>query len=272
MKFLVPYDFTDVTRIALDHALALAPKFDASIELFHVVKSENDIPVAQELFENLLDTLPAEGKTRIESKIQVGSIFKDISKEADEGDAHLLVMGTHGAHGLQKLFGSHAVKVISSSNTPFMVTQEKGPEGAIKKIAMAVNLSKESVQIVKFAAELAKKFKAEIQLLCQPENDEFLAKQLSNNITRAKQYLQKQNVAYKVEMLRGTHSLSHEVIEYGKKNNSDLFAIVHFSESLIPQFDTFTQDMITNEWGIPVLTINGNEMTGVRIKYSFISI
>ena len=109
-------------------------------------------------------------------------------------------------------------------------------------------------------------------MLCQPETDEFLQHQLKNNITRARQYLAKEGVKHEVDLLRGVHSLSHEVIEYGKKNHADLFAVVHFPESLIPQFDTFSQDMITNEWGIPVLIMNGSEMTGVRQAYSFISI
>ncbi len=271
MKFLVPYDFTEVTRTALDHALAMAPAFDAKIEVFHIIKSESDRADAEKQMEELINGLAAGEKSRVYGKIQVGNIFKDISKEADDGDAHLLVMGTHGAHGLQKIFGSHAIKVVSSSNTPFLITQEKGPED-IMRIMMAVNLTKESVQIVKYASELAKKFRAEIHLLCQPESDEFLQHQLKNNITRARQYLVKEGVAHEVDVLRGAHSLAHEVIEYGKKNHADLFAVVHYTESLIPQFDTFSQDMITNEWGIPVLIMNGSEMTGMRQKYGFISI
>ncbi len=271
MKFLVPYDFTEITRTALDHALALAHAFDANIEVFHIIKQESDRAGAERLFDELIDDLPAVDKPIVQAKIQVGNIFKDISKEAEDGDAHLLVMGTHGAHGLQKLFGSHAIKIISSSSTPFLITQEKAPK-AIERIMMAVNLTKESVQIVKYASELARKFKAEIHLLCQPESDEFLNNQLKNNIKRARKYMVKEGVEHEVDVLRGVHSLAHEVIEYGKKNDADLFAIVHYTESLIPQFDTFSQDMITNEWGIPVLIMNGSEMKGVRMNYGFISI
>lgn len=272
MKFLVPYDFTEITRTALDHALSIAPAFEARLELLHIIKEESERAEVQKLFNDVLDSLTPDNRAMVYSKIMVGNIFKDISKEAEEGDAHLLIMGTHGANGLQKIFGSHAIKVINSSSTPFMITQKDGPGNGIKRIVMAVNLTKESVQIVKYASELAKKLKAEIHLVCQPETDEFLIHQLANNIKRARQYLQKQEVIHEVDMLRGLHSFSHEVIEYGKKNNADLFAVVHFSESLIPQFDTFSQDMITNEWGIPVLIMNGSEMKGVRQKYGFMSI
>ncbi len=272
MKFLVPYDFTPVTRSALDYALAMAKAFDAKVEIFHLIKDESIRPEAETKFAQLIDSLGEDEKKKVFSKIEVGSIFKDISKQADEGDAHLMIMGTHGAHGLQKVFGSHAIKVVKSSNTPFLVTQENGTPRNIKRIVMAVDLAKESVQIVKYASELAKKFGAEIHLTCQPKEDEFLSRQLENNILKARKYLKNQGVHYEVDMLRGAHGLAHEVIEYGKKHDADLFAVVHSSESLIPQFDTFSQDMITNEWGIPVLIMNGNEVAGVRTNYSFISI
>ncbi len=271
MKFLVPYDFTEITRIALDHALAIAPAFDAEVLLYHVIDDESERAEAEQKFKDLLKVLNGDN-TDVQSKVQLGKIFKDISREAEEGDAHLLIMGTHGAHGLQKIFGSHAIKVIKSASTPFMITQNKGPAESIKQIMMPVNLTRESVQIVKYAAELAQKFEARIHMLCQPETDEFLERQLKNNIARARKYLTKEGVASEVDMLPGKKSLSQEVIEYGHAHQADLFAVVHYSESLIPQFDTFSQDMITNEYGIPVLIMNGNEMKGIKLKYSFISI
>ncbi len=272
MKFLVPYDFTEITRTALDHALGMAPVFDAEIELFHVIKNEKNRAEAEQKLEELIGSLPAEKKARVSFKIQMGNIFKDIAKQADEGDADLMVMGTHGAKGLQKILGSNAIKVVNSSSTPFIITQTKGPKKDIRKIVMAVNLTKESVQIVKFASQLAQKFKAEIHLLCQPQKDEFLAKRLNNNITRARQFLVKEDVSYQVEMLDGKDSFAQEVTAYSQANDADLFAVVHYTESLIPQFDNFSQAMITNDLETPVLILNGSEMKGVKTKYSFISI
>jgi hypothetical protein len=33
-------------------------------------------------------------------------------------------MGTHGAHGWQHITGSHALKVVTNSTTPFVIVQE----------------------------------------------------------------------------------------------------------------------------------------------------
>src|SRR5690606_32244223 len=102
-----------------------------------------------------------------------------------------------------KVFGSHAIKVLKSSHTPFLITQENGQIKKIERIVMAVNLSKESVQIVKYASELASKFDAEIHLVCQPEEDEFLSNQLKNNILKTRKYLQNEGVKHEVDLLRG---------------------------------------------------------------------
>ena len=45
--------------------------------------------------------------------------------------ASAIIMGTHGAKGMQKLFGSFAMKVIISTSVPFMVVQK---DSEIKKV------------------------------------------------------------------------------------------------------------------------------------------
>ena len=45
-------------------------------------------------------------------------------KLAEQINASAIIMGTHGAKGMQKVFGSFAMKVIISTGVPFMVVQE----------------------------------------------------------------------------------------------------------------------------------------------------
>jgi len=51
-----------------------------------------------------------------------------------------------------------------------------------------------------------------------------------------------------------------------------LFAIAHYPETIIPQFEKFSQGLITNEWQIPVLIVNIEEQIGVQSNYSFVGI
>jgi len=263
MKYLVPYDFTPITRSALDHALSLCEHIPGSVELLHIVASQDKVANATSELEGVISSLGESHSDLVSANVRHGDIFKDIAKEAEEGDAQLLVMGTHGAKGLQKLFGSHAIKVITSSNTPFVVTQSKGPQGKVKLVVLPVDLSKESLQIVEFASKLAHQFNASIHLVCKAEKDEYLSNKLRNNINWAKMKMDKQ-ITSEVISLEGKSSFAKEVIEYGEQNGASMFALTHFTESLIPQFDTFSQEMITNRLEVPVLIVSGRMTSNVK--------
>lgn len=269
MKYLVPYDFSPITRTALDHALMFAKPTNASIELFHVISKEALRPETEAKFEELLSSLNEETRASVSFKISVGDIFEDIGKEAEEANAQLLIMGTHGAKGLQKLFGSHAIKVITSSSVPFIVTQAKGPEEDIKRVAFPVNLARESVQILRFVKVLAKKFDAEIHLLGDFESDEWLAKKINVNVKIVQNDLNRDGIKHEVHILNGKGSYYEEVIDYCAKYRADMIAITHFSDSIFPQFDKFTQEIITNKLELPVLVVNARHISDVVTNYSY---
>ena len=271
MKILVPYDFSSITRTALNHALFLAKLADAKVELLHIVDKDNKVADAEHNFKELLKLITEGERNLVSTKVQVGDIFKDITREASEGNFQLLVMGTHGEKGLQKILGSNAIKVITSGNLPFLVTQSKGPETDIKRIVLPVNLTKESLQIVDFAANVAKRFDADIHIIHEPETDEWLVKKIKINVAHLNNYLNKEKVKHTVASLPGKKSFASEVIDYGAQNGADLFAVAHFSESILPQFDRFSQELITNKLEVPVLILNAKDVGRVDGQYTFIN-
>ena len=88
---------------------------------------------SREEVENAKEKLSKEiilGKTfsdscSITSFVRIGNIFEDIGDVAAELGISLIFMGTHKASRWQKLVGSRAIKVITSSPVPFIVAQEK---------------------------------------------------------------------------------------------------------------------------------------------------
>lgn len=272
MKILVPFDFTPIARTALVHALSLNRILEGSIELLHVVAKESQSEKAMGELEKEVASLAPSDRPKVTFKVRAGDIFNDITREAAEGGSQLLVMGTHGAKGLQKVLGSKAIKVITSGNTPFIVTQGKGPSSEIKKIVMPVDLSKESAQIVVMAAQLAKRFDAEVHIVHKTETDEWLLKKIQGNVGYVRHILGKEGISWQVQGLPGKTSFAKACMAYGNDCNADLFAIAHFSESILPQFDSFSQEMITNKAQVPVLILNAEPVGGLRGQYSFLTI
>lgn len=271
MKFLVPYDFTPVTKAALDSAVMLSKEFPGEIEILHIIENEDQRKGAEGKLEEVIANQDVNSDTVLTQKVRVGSILEDINMEANEGHAQLLVMGTHGARGLQKILGSNAIRIITNSKTPFVITQSK-TTGNIRNIVIPVDLTKERMQILRFATMAASKFKATVHLVCKPETDEFLLKKLNNNIQQARAFLAKEGVSHEVHLLDGKKSMQDEVLDYGYNIGADLFAIAHYPKGILPQFDSFSQAMITNTNEVPVLIVNASEIAGVRAQYSFIGI
>jgi nucleotide-binding universal stress UspA family protein len=137
---LVPHDFGDPSAAALTYAEHLARALGARITLLHVVEDPAEggddaaelvhqlAPALREhVSEVLLDALETVasrargGGVAVAAKVRVGRPWCEIDAEAAEGGFDLIVMGTHGRHGLARgLLGSVAEKVVRTAPCPVL--------------------------------------------------------------------------------------------------------------------------------------------------------
>jgi len=271
--YIVPFDFTPVSDAAVQQALNISRTTGAPIQLLHVVELRNESDQAQKKLDaavaklNLTDADP-----QVEGKVIAGSIYEDISKIADYTESQLIVMGTHGAHGFQRIFGSRAIKVITSSSVPFVVVQKGTQPRPYKRIVVPVDLTKESISVMRFAKNIAKEFGATVHVVGAHQGDAWFEKKVRANIKLVDNYLQKEGVSSVVKMLDGNHAYEKEVMNYAELVDADLIALGYFSESILPQFDSFAQSLITNERQTPVLIINAEEIGRISSQYTFIGV
>jgi len=254
--YLVPHDFTAVGDIALKYAIYLGKRVRTEIQVVHIVPEAAKIALAKQKLQAIIANIPVSENVELTPVVLVGNIFEDIGKIAQKEHAQLIIMGTHGATGMQKLFGSYAMKVVTSSNVPFLVVQEKTPVAEVKKIIVPIDLTKESLQITNVAGDLAAIFNAELHVITERQNDEILGRKMANRISLVKNQYDERNLNSNVSFVDGGGSFQKKVLEYSKKVNADFLALAYHSESLLPQFDKFAQTLITNELNLPCLIIN----------------
>ena len=118
---VVPWDFTQVAENALAHAAKIGHMINNDICLLHIV--DTGIKQADELNKlNQLQQVAAAGAAKyniaVAAQVVKGSIFTSIAEFVNENNASLVIMGTHGMKGMQKLTGSWALKVIVKSKVP----------------------------------------------------------------------------------------------------------------------------------------------------------
>jgi nucleotide-binding universal stress UspA family protein len=137
---LVPLDFEEASKKALDTALELASSLNADIVALHITRP----PVARpgELPASFLERLTDETHTAAERELNelVNRIsnLKTILRTGDPEDVilsaiddlkpSLVIMGTHGRRGLRRLLlGSVAEHVLVRSPVPVMTVRADPP-------------------------------------------------------------------------------------------------------------------------------------------------
>jgi nucleotide-binding universal stress UspA family protein len=136
-KIFVPIDFSETSSHALDYAIDLAKALGASVTVLHsyvipvYAFPDGAIITSPELAAQLSDAaqknLDAVVNARKERGVQLTSILtngvpsEEVTRLAQELRVDLIVMGTHGRHGLPRaLLGSVAETVIRTSTIPVL--------------------------------------------------------------------------------------------------------------------------------------------------------
>lgn len=264
-KFLVPVDFTEVSRTAIIHALDLSKSISGEVFFLHIVADKDDVDGAKSKLDTEIHWAQAKYPSiKITPIIRVGNIFEDIGDVASENEVSIIVMGTHGASGWQKVTGSHAMKVITNSKVPFIVTQ-KGTtkESGYDTILVPLDLHNETKQKLEIVADMAKYFNSEVHLVTPKETDEFLRNKLNGNIAWAKRYLAENGIKSTTEIADGSGAFVDQLLEIANKIDADLITIMNLQRNSLmgilgPKYE---QEIITNKAQIPVLCVNPKEMS-----------
>lgn len=253
---LVPTDFTPVAQSAINHASAIAKITNGSLCLFHVISKEKDREEVETRIKADAALVSQNHGVPCSTVVRVGSIFDDIGALAKEINANLIFMGTHGVKGAQHLFGSHALKVITNSETPFVVVHEKEIGHGYKNVLIPIDLSKESKQIMYGVMQMLHYFKASVHLFVKQETDEHFAAQVTNNVNFAKRVLTENNIPFDVSLSKGK-SFAKEVIQEAAHIKADMIGIINLKEHPLEMIGgSFEQDIIANDAQIPVMVLN----------------
>lgn len=140
-NILAPTDFSDVSNSAAGYAAKLAVATGARLHLHHIVPDVMDGRSAVETphLGHALDDAEKEGNAKLKellsehekaalsltSYVGFGPPADEITEYAGKNDIDLIVMGTHGRSGLEKMWlGSVTEKVLRHATCPVLVVRE----------------------------------------------------------------------------------------------------------------------------------------------------
>ena len=180
-RILHPTDFSAPANQALDHALLLADASGGRIDLLHVIEHPSitipdDYPErAREVASTRLSKLQERAtKGTITTHVRPADDRETpatcILEYADATDPALIVIGTHGRHGLGRwLIGSTAEKIVRRAQQPVYVVRGDSDDAprptAFEHILAPVDFSPASRQALDVATTWSQHFDAHLSML-----------------------------------------------------------------------------------------------------------
>jgi nucleotide-binding universal stress UspA family protein len=262
MKYLIPFDFSQVSKNAVDCALKMPCLQEGELSLLHIVEDKEEMREQEISLKEYVNGLKTQKSLAITSHVVVGKILNDIGKIAEFHGADYIIMGTHGVDTMQKIFGSNVLKIIKNSSIPLIIFQETCKLDKISTIVMPFSIEKESIQVIKFAVNICKQYDAKLILLGRNHTDEIFKHKENTMVVMAKKYMLEHKVNHEIEIAEVSEAdFPNYLEEFAKKMEADLIATTYYSESILPIFDKFVQNLVVNKYNIPVLCVNSKSLS-----------
>jgi nucleotide-binding universal stress UspA family protein len=190
-QILCPVDFSEFSQRALDRAFAIARCYKSTVSVLHVVPpmpivtpgaytfgSEMAPPiflppidrsvVADQVERFVQEEKPPDVSVNILVE-EAPHVYAEILVQAERLKAGLLIIGTHGRSGFERLFlGSTAEKVLRKATLPVMTVPRRAPDvvprGLVPfaRILCAVDFSPQSRVALSYAMSLATESSAQL--------------------------------------------------------------------------------------------------------------
>ena len=129
-RILCPIDFSRFSVAANFYASLFAQEADAQViflSVHHPTSNQSPVEMQlQRLYTKLIDEIrPFVPDIRFTFEVRAGQPADEILKFADAESVDLIVMGTHGATGLERLLhGSVCRKVLRNAKCPVMAVKD----------------------------------------------------------------------------------------------------------------------------------------------------
>ena len=192
-RILCPVDFSESSATVYDHAQSLARRYQAKLFLQHVVDfilpaysyygpatylDDNFRRICAGAREQLQEFAKSHTRNGVQPECLVheGEVTGSILSFAESQMVDLIVMGTHGLKGLDRvILGSVAEKVLRKAHCPVLVIPKPGPdvvatEGAhdpvqLRRVIFGSDFSDPSRRALEYALSAVEEYDAELTLL-----------------------------------------------------------------------------------------------------------
>ncbi|HKW63730.1 MAG TPA: universal stress protein [Candidatus Acidoferrum sp.] len=283
-KIMVLTDFSGVSDLALDYALALARRYDARIYLTHVISPDTyqmaEPALAEMTYEKMrqaaeqgIADILISGKLRgvpHEALIPEGTLWPAVERLIQEHEIDLVVTGTHGRGQFKKMIlGSVAEEVFRQASCAVLTvgphTGTKVPsEVSLKNILFATDFGPGAERAARYAFSLAQEHDARLTMLHAVEEahaytEEEVERIRKVNIKKMKQFMPSESANWCRVAFRVTFGAAvEEIVTEAWETKADLIIMgAKMRKTFAGHAPQTTAYNVVVKAKCPVLTVRG---------------
>lgn len=270
-QILVPIDFSSDSINALEHAIVIANKTGANLRMIYVcTKKKPGIPLyfkdltsegqysPEKFFKILIEKYKEKINVAFDYVIREGRVYREITNQAKDDNADLIIMGSHGVSGFEAYFiGSNAYRVVSNAECNVITIRNGFLRIGMKNIVMPIDISKNTRIKVDTTARIAELCNATIHVVTVRETDKpKVIKRLEQYSQQVYSYLESKNINYIKADLSG-RNITDITISYANKVNAELISIMteQMENTANLWLGKYAQQMV-NSSPVPVLCVH----------------
>ena len=283
-KILVPTDFSPQAANALGAALSIARKSGAELHIYHVIESP-DYPeitdimayqslgntnVLEKIEERLAQMADCEecADIRISYSIDFYSPYEKISNKASEENYDLIVIGSHGRKGIDRLLiGSTTEKVIQHAPCLVLTIKDAASYFSPSNIVFGSNFYGEIASGFSCLRKFADLYQATIHLLKINTRSHFETSRYSRQLME--KFAEEQQLSNYTINIFNDDSEEEGILHFARDTQADMICVpTHGKTGLSHLISGSIAESVSEQAFRPVLTYR---IQPVTIKYGVIA-
>jgi len=263
---LIPYDFTSVSDVAIEHAANLAKLTNQPLIILNILdESTLKFLKSHDKIEHFLKTnlevlckkVIKKHNVSADFLIKKGSILS-ISDTAKELNISYMFIGIDQPHTL----ASKVFKMIGCSPAPVYVIQGNIKWKDVKTIVFPVDSFEETRQKISCTMKIAKLTNASVKLFSIYLRDKEKQYYQDVRLKQIEKQLRENEIPYTSEYAKEEEKFPDELLKYAEANNGDLFILMktprlYFANIFINPVD---KKVLLNTQNIPSIYINHRDV------------
>jgi len=256
-SIVCPVDFSKYSDLALRYAIALARENDAELTVCHAIPDLS--PAADYLEGDYLGTvnqmLVSNASTKLNDfihevdpdfyaqlRVESGNPAQIILDLVTKGGADLIVMGTHGHGGYDRLLvGSVTNKVLHKTTIPVLVVcrpthhfikEDAARPVEIRRILCAVDFEPENEEVIRTGLTLARRYRSELRMFHAAEAS-YLNVQLDDASRKLRKLVDSENEPWcTVSFSVRAGTPASQILQAIEEEDIDLLVMGHHTRKL----------------------------------------